>query len=168
MGSLLFYQKLNNYINIMIEIILTVSYLLLFLFYIINSRKRDFHYSGEEKYKAMLRRLFFISFFSLVFAAIFFSTKNFDLGFFTSVLIMTGIVGVTIKCLRDNKKIDNWNSHFYSILWHILTLYPVVIYMFYYNDDLSVSNLNYTILGTILFLLFYAKIHNKIYEHALF
>ena len=168
MGSLLFYEKINNYINIMIDIILTVSYLLLFLYYVINSRKGDFHHSGEEKYKAIIRRLFFISFFSLVFAALFFVTKNLDVGFFSSALLMTGIIGVTIRAIKSNNKINTWKEHFFSILLHILTLYPVIIYIFYYNKELSVVNLNYTILGTILFILFYAKIHSNIYEHALF
>jgi hypothetical protein len=151
----------------MIEIILTVSYLLLFLFYIINSRKGDFHHSKESKYKAIIRRLFFISFFSLVFAAIFFSTKNFDIGFFTSGLLITGIIGVSIKSIISNNKIDTWKEHYINVLFHILTLYPVIIYIFYNTSELNVINLNYTILGTVLFLLFYAKVHNKIYEHAL-
>ncbi len=168
MGSLLFYQKLNNYINIMIDIILTISYLLLFLFYIINSRKGDFHHSGEEKYKAMLRRLFFISFFSLVFAALFFLTKNLDVGFFASALLITGIIGVTIRAIKSNNKINTWKEHFISVLVHILTLYPIIIYIFYTNNDLNVINMNITVIATVIFLLFYASIHNNIYEHALF
>ena len=90
----------------MIDIILTVSYLLIFLYYVINSRKGDFHHSGEEKYKAIIRRLFFISFFSLVFAALFFVTKNLDVGFLSSALLMTGIIGVTIRAIKSNNKIN--------------------------------------------------------------
>lgn len=151
----------------MIEIILTVFYLVLFLYYIVNSRKGDYHHINENKTSAIIRRIFFISFFSLGFAALFFLTKNFDLGFFTTALITTGIIGVTIKCYRAKNKIDTWESHFYSILFHILTLYPVIIYIFYYNNDLNVTNMNYAILGTTLFLFFYAYIHNNIYEYAL-
>jgi len=152
----------------MIDIILTVSYLLIFISYIINSRKADFHYSGEEKYTAMIRRLFFISFFSLVFAALFFLSKNLDVGFFASALLMTAVIGIAIRAIKSNNKINTWKEHCISVILHVLTLYPVIIYIFYYNKDLSVVNLNYTILGTILFILFYAKIHSNIYEHALF
>ena len=103
-----------------------------------------------------------------LFAALFFLTKNFDLGFFTGVLLLTAIIGVSIKAIKSDNKLNTWKEHYINVIVHILTLYPVIIYIFYYNNDLNVINLNYTVLGTVLFLLFYAKIHSKIYEHALF
>lgn len=150
----------------MIEYIVSVLYVLLFFNMIITSRSGDLHFIKEDKKTAIIRRCFFISFFCLLFSAAFLVTKSLDIGIFAILLTLMGTLGVTIKAIRAKNKIDTWETHFTSVLFHILTLYPVIIFVFYYDNMISYNYLYTSIVICLSFMIFYACIHTKIYEHA--
>ncbi len=148
--------------------VLSILYVFFFLYAIRYSRSSDFHYLKEIKHRAIIRRLFFISFFSFLFGALFFSTNNFDTGVMASMLMLTAITGVSVKLLISDNKQNSWNEKNYSILVHIFAIYPVLIYMYYNSENLTTNNLTFTVWLTILFIIFYITIHPLIYEDALF
>ena len=150
----------------MIEYIISLLYVLLFFKVIITSRSRDLHFIKEDKKTAIKRRCFFISFFCLLFSSAFLVTKSFDIGVFSILLTLMGTLGVMIKAIRAKNKTDTWQSHFTSILFHILTLYPIIVFVFYYDDMISYNYLYTSILFCLTFMLFYVFAHPYIYEHA--
>tara|TARA_Y100001938_G_C8075000_1_gene425468 strand:+ start:137 stop:595 length:459 start_codon:yes stop_codon:yes gene_type:complete len=152
----------------MYDTILTVTYLCGYLYFIFKGKEADFNHISEGYKKSLFRRCLFISYMSLLFAAIGIFLKSYDVIILTVVTMSFAIICTFIRLLQEPDVLNKAVSHAKSAVFHSFVLIPVLYYLYYNCDNLKRQNINTTIISIAIFTLFYLSIHGYIYENALF
>lgn len=152
----------------MYDHILTVSYLCGFLYFILKGKEADFNHISEGYKKSLCRRCLFISYMSLLFAAIGIFLKSYDIIILTVVSMCFAITCTFIRLLQEPDILHKAVSHAKSAIFHSVVLMPVLYYLYYNCDNLKRQNINTTIISITIFSIFYLIFHGYIYEHAIF
>ena len=152
----------------MYDTILTVSYLCGYLYFIFKGKESDFNHINEGYKKSLFRRCLFISYMSLLFAAIGIFLKSYDVILLTIASMSFAIACTFIRLFKEPDVLNKAVGHIKGAIFHSFVLMPVLYYLYYNCDNLKHQNINTTIISITIFSLFYLSIHGYIYENALF
>lgn len=152
----------------MYDTILTVSYLCGYLYFIFKGKESDFNHINEGYKKSLFRRCLFISYISLLFAAIGIFLRSYDVILLTVASMSFAIVCTFIRLLQEPDILNKAVGHVKGAIFHSFVLMPVLYYLYCNCDNLKIQDINTTIISITIFSLFYLSIHGHIYENALF
>lgn len=152
----------------MYEYILTVSYLCGYLYFIFKGKEADFNYINESYKKSIIRRCLFISYISLLFAAIGIFLKSYDVILLTINCMCFAIACTFLRLIQEPDLLNKAVGHVKSTIFHAFLLMPVLYYLYNNCNNLNQQNINITITSITVFTIFYLSIHGQIYETALF
>ena len=139
----------------------TYIYIILYLLYVvmgphfivksIKGQKLDI----ANSFTVLILRMIFFSYISLLYAAFYFHKPNTEKFVNTVIVILIATIGFNIKWSDDKN---------YGTLVHFLILLPVLISYYVYNINISKYKFNNLSLFTIIMLVVYYFIQNKIYN----
>ena len=146
--------------------LITLSYISIYFGYVIFGPHFISRFFKNDKLDIsnnitdLIKRMFFLSYIALLYNAYYFYNPSLE-SFYNAIIInIISILGFVIKWyhLRDK------DPYYYSgILMHILVIVPLLISIFYINLSHN-PKFNIQSKFTILFLLSYGLIFNKIYK----
>ena len=139
----------------------TYIYIILYLLYVvmgphfivksIKGQKLDI----ANSFTVLILRMIFFSYISLLYAAFYFHKPNTEKFVNTVIVILIATIGFNIKWSDDEN---------YGTLVHFLILLPVLISSYVYKINISKYKFNNLSLFTIIMLVVYYFVQNKIYN----
>ncbi len=108
-----------------------------------------------NSFTVLILRMIFFSYISLLYAAFYFHKPNTEKFVNTVIVILIATIGFNIKWSDDKN---------YGTLVHFLILLPVLISYYVYNINISKYKFNNLSSFTIIMLVVYYFIQNKIYN----